>query len=318
MIDLSFGDPVIIRQQLKSIYSLSSSSVGYRMDDECEQEIVKWVRSYYKNNFHKEYKHIILSHGANGALHNLISVLKHGNDYFSTHDMAFAWYKRLFKMEGVFHAPLRINELKRSEADRSTIYVVDTPSNPYGDQILNKKLPANSVIWDSVYASSLFMNAAVLDAPDHFAMVGSFSKIFGLSGLRIGWIGTDDDFLAEKLKSNVLTTYCGLSTPSLEMAASVIDRIDILNFNKIARLHLDFNREEFNKLKNIFNMECFENGMFYLGYLDNKNKEILERSEVKGMVLTNMDKVEHIRFNIADDYVKTKNAIKAILKADKI
>lgn len=318
MIDLSFGDPVIIRQQLKNLYSISSTYIGYRMDDECEQEIIKWVRSYYKNNFHRNYKHIILSHGANGALHNLISVLKHGNDYFSTHDMAFAWYKRLFQMEKVFHVPLKIDEFKRGEADHSTIYVVDSPSNPYGDQIFNNKLPAISVIWDSVYASSLFMNAAVLDAPDHFAMVGSFSKMFGLSGLRIGWIGTDDDFLAEKLKSNALTAYCGLSTPSLEIAASVIDKADIVNFNKIAKLHLDFNREEFNKLKNIFNMECSENGMFYLGYLDDKNKEILERSEVKGMVLSNLDGIEHIRFNIADDYSKTKNAIKSILRADRV
>jgi aspartate/methionine/tyrosine aminotransferase len=316
MIDLGFGDPVLIRKRLNQIYSIPAQGLGYRMGDDCEKEIIAWVKSYYKDNFHIDYRNVILTHGANGGLHVTLKALKGNYDYFYTHELAFGWYKKITDMERILN--IKVKDLRKVSQDTCSVYIIDSPSNPWGYQIINNNIDERNVIWDSVYASSIFIDPVIMTAPKHHVMVGSFSKMFGLSGLRIGWVATNDDILASRIKENALTSYCGLSTPSLEIASNLVENIDLVGFNKIAKLHLDFNREEMNKLRNIFNMESPEYGMFYLGYLDDKNSKILEKSGVRGIELEGSDKTKYIRFNMADDEAKTKNAIKAILKADSV
>lgn len=316
MIDLSFGDPALIRSRLVNLQPMSPSNMGYRMGDSCEEEIVKWVRSYYKNYFGKEYKHIILTHGANGGLHTVVSTLKKAVDNFFINELSFSWYKKILHTENVRGVP--VPDLRDIYPEHSSRYIVDSPSNPWGHQISNHRLEARTVIWDSVYASPIFTDHSILTCPAHSTMVGSFSKMLGLSGLRIGWIGTNDEFFAKDLKERALTLYCGLSTPSLEMASHVIQNLNLPAFNKEAKLHLDFSREEFDKLKNIFQIAAPTNGMFYMGVLDDKNKHLLEKAEVKGLELTTMKGERYIRFNMADDYEKTKKAVKTILQKDRI
>lgn len=312
MFDLGFGDPVLIRSCLKNMQALQFANMGYRLEDDCENEIIAWVRSYYKNMFHKEYKHIMLTHGANGGLHMAVKTLKKSKDYFYINDLSFAWYKKILQTEKV--TTVLSKDLRQEMSEMSSVYIVDSPSNPWGHQILNDDLNSSTVVWDSVYASPIFMDAPILAAPKHTVMVGSLSKMLGLSGLRIGWIATNDDFLAENLSFYISTCYCGLSTPSLEMANQIIQDIDLRHFNFQAKLHLDFNREEFQKLKNIFSLDAPPFGMFYMGVLDDLNRKILEKANVKGIELRAMDGSEYIRFNMADDYQKTKEAIKLILK----
>jgi aspartate/methionine/tyrosine aminotransferase len=320
MIDLKFGDPVLIRNQLNTYTQLSHRSMGYRMQDDCEESIVKWVKRYYKDKFGLEYKHIILTHGAIGGLDVVLRSLKNSFDVAYVNELAFGWYERVLKLNGIRF--IKSKDLRNEKNDLSSLFIVDSPSNPFGHQILNKDLNPSQVVWDSVYASECYVKGPVL-CPDHKIMVGSFSKMFGLSGLRIGWVGLNDEFLFNKIKENALTAYCGLSTPSLEIASSLTSSIDFDSFQKVAKLHLDFNREEFNKLRNIFEIKSPENGMFYMGALDSKNLQILDKANVVGLTLNSMDKncyirLSYIRFNMADDYNKTKKAIKAILKADLI
>jgi aspartate/methionine/tyrosine aminotransferase len=315
MIDLKFGDPVLLREQLKNFHTLSEFSLGYRMDDECEKSIIKWVKSYYKRNFNLEYKHVILTHGANGGLHMLINVLKSSKDLFVINDLAFGWYEKLLKMENVIY--YKSPKLSEEEPFFNAIYIMDNPNNPWGELNINLSLPSSGVIWDSVYASPIFVQGP-LRAPPHTMMVGSLSKMFGLSGLRIGWVGVNDDFLADKLKQTALTAYCGLSTPSLEIADNLLRDIDLKHFEYLSKMALDDSRDKFNKLRNIFGLDAPNNGMFYMGNLDSSNQKLLEKAEVNGLKLTTIDGQDYIRFNMADSSLNTKNAIKAILKADSI
>jgi aspartate/methionine/tyrosine aminotransferase len=198
-----------------------------------------------------------------------------------------------------------------------TAFVIDSPNNPWGHNIVNEKLNKSTIIWDSVYASKIFVNGALV-APDHDIMIGSFSKMLGLSGLRIGWIGTNDDFLAMKLQNVALTSYCGLSTASLEIANNIVSTIDLDGFEKVAKINLDYSRDRFNRLKNIFNLDAPVSGMFYMGILDKTNKKILQKANVEGLELMSVNNIEYIRLNMADYGSKTELAIKQILKADRI
>jgi aspartate/methionine/tyrosine aminotransferase len=311
--DLRFGDPVLIRGRLKNLHTISDVNIGYRMDDECEKSIIKWVKSYYKKQFNIDYKHVILTHGANGGLDVVVRCTS--TDVYFVNELAFAWYERVLRLNGARH--IKVKDLEDEKGDWSSTYIVDSPNNPWGRQVLNPNLNPRDVVWDSVYASPAFVKGA-LAYPDHHVMVGSMSKIFGLSGLRIGWVGTNDDLLASRVYENTLTAYCGLSTPSLEIANTVLERTDFDQFQKVVKLHLDFARDDFNKLRNIFNLESPDNGMFYMGVLDSKNKEILNKSGVLGVEFNSMDGNQYLRLNMADDPDKTSKAIRAILKADKI
>jgi len=313
MIDLKFGDPVLLREQLKNFHTLSEFSLGYRMDDECEKEIVKWVKSYYKKNFNLNYKHIILTHGANGGLHMLVNILKSSKDLFVINDLSFGWYEKVLRMENATY--YKTPKLSEEDPFPNAVYVMDYPNNPWGELITNEKLPSNGVIWDSVYASPIFVQGP-LSAPPHGMMVGSLSKMFGLSGLRIGWVGVNDDFLALKLQHAALTAYCGLSTPSLEIASNLLRDVELKNFEFLAKMALDDSRDQFNKLRSIFGLDAPNNGMFYMGNLDSTNKKLLEKAQVAGLELTTISGQDYIRFNMADSTLNTKNAIKSILKAD--
>jgi len=316
MIDLKFGDPALIRRTLINIEGLMPMGMGYKMDSYQSGVLVYWVKDYYKSKFNLDYKHIILTHGANGGLHCVINAIKDKYDVFYTNELAFGWYKRIMDREGVRN--LKVKDLRKETHDFNSCYIVDSPNNPWGDQVINSNLNPRDVIWDSVYASPIFINEGVLTAPEHNIMVGSLSKIFGLSGLRIGWVGTNDDSVASKVLENSISFYCGISTPSLEMASTIVCTTKLDRFEKIAKLDLDIVRENFNKLKNIFNLEVPSNGMFYMGVLDKKNKQILEKAEVLGLIMTSIDGNEYIRFNMADKEIKTNNAVKSILKADSL
>ena len=317
MYDLSFGDPVVVRNNLKSMHFISERNIGYRVNQDCEKEIAAFVRSYYRQYFNATYKHIILTHGATGAINAIVNAIKGSYDVFAVNDMSFSWYERILKKEQV-NFTRKVEDMRNEKQSPSTFYIVDSPNNPWGHQILNPNLNPENVLWDSVYASPIYMNSNVLQAPKHKIMVGSFSKMFGLSGLRIGWAATNDDVLAAKVKELALTAECGLSAPSLDIARNFVESVDMPAVHQQGKLHLDFNREKFEKLSKIFSLKAPVDGMFYMGILDDKNKQILQKANVKGSELTSLAGTHYVRLNMADSYCKTKDAIAAILKADQV
>lgn len=315
MIDLRFGDPVLLREQLKNFHTLSEFSLGYRMNDQCEQDIIKWVKKYYKSKFNLDYKYVTLTHGANGGLHMLVSILKSSKDLFVINDLSFGWYEKVLKMENTTY--YKSPDISEERDFPNSIFIVDSPNNPWGKVVRNGDIPSNGVIWDSVYASPIFVQGP-LSASPHGMMVGSLSKMFGVAGLRMGWIGTNDDFLAHKIQEVTLTAYCGLSTPSLEIASNMLRDINLPHYERVAKLALDDSRDQFNRLRSIFGMDAPDNGMFYMGNLDSSNQKLLDKADVVGLKLTTVGGVDYVRFNMADSELNTKNAIKAILKADSI
>lgn len=84
-----------------------------------------------------------------------------------------------------------------------------SPNNPDGQQwCSNGKLD----VWDAAYASPAYgWNELV---PPARMTVHSGSKLFGLSGLRVGWLSTDDQTLADHATRFVEITTSGVSNAS--------------------------------------------------------------------------------------------------------
>jgi aspartate/methionine/tyrosine aminotransferase len=165
----------------------------------------------------------------------------------------------------------------------------------------------------------VYVNSGILTYPNHDIMVGSFSKFFGLSGLRLGWIGLNNNIWAECLRELINTTHCGLSAASLEVANKIVCETDFEKFEILAKRRLDDIKGDFSKLRSVFSLYAPDNGMFYMGHLDKNNKKILEKAGVAGLEkVDNLSKQRYVRLNMTAPQKQSVQAIKNIIKADKI
>ncbi len=96
-----------------------------------------------------------------------------------------------------------------------TVTVNTTPNNPDGSEVLD-----SCDIWDAAYAHAVYGSSG---SPAHQISVWSAAKLFGLSGLRIGWLATNDKDLAAKAAEYVEITTSGVATDSQQRLLTVLD-----------------------------------------------------------------------------------------------
>ncbi|MBD3406652.1 MAG: aminotransferase class I/II-fold pyridoxal phosphate-dependent enzyme [Candidatus Lokiarchaeota archaeon] len=143
--------------------------------------------------------------------------------------------------------------------DRTRAIFLVSPNNPTGavyekervDKILDLCLENELyLISDETYARMAFEGSmhysprSRRDAQNHVITIGSFSKDFGMSGWRIGYITGPEDFMEEYLKVQDTMTICA-PTPSqllaLEILKTGLDVIDsemegVANLRELAYL----------------------------------------------------------------------------------
>lgn len=103
------------------------------------------------------------------------------------------------------------------------------------------------VLVDEVYLDALFEEtppSAALLGPE-FVVTGSLTKVYGLSGLRCGWIAADPDFIRRAWRVN---DFYGASPvhAAERMSAFALDRLD--RYARRAKAILDANRPRLNAL----------------------------------------------------------------------
>ena len=274
------------------------------------------------------YKHVFLTNGATGgctiALRacaisgNMVAAVTNSPPYFPLYPgMALAAGLRHITTEKEF------NDMRGWE----TVFLLDTPANPSG---LHAGLPewykgGGFVIWDAVYHNWVY-SSILPPAPEHDIAVGSFSKLTGLNGIRIGWIATNNDWVAERVAKLIAAEYCGLSRPSKVILLSLLDQYNVEPehrwgaFEKAARYNLDFNRGEWAKLERYFGGTPVPvNGMFFYSEMDESAKRLFEKAGVLYQLGSKCGTSDDFgRFNLGQDCALVQNAVKAVLKQDKI
>lgn len=114
--------------------------------------------------------------------------------------------------------------VERHWTDRTVAVLLASPSNPTGTLISQKALAeiltiaerhGGRVIVDEIYSGLVYDTPAVtaLAASDRLFVVNSFSKYFGMTGWRLGWLVTPEGYgrEAEKLIQNL---FLAASTPA--------------------------------------------------------------------------------------------------------
>jgi aspartate/methionine/tyrosine aminotransferase len=158
------------------------------------------------------------------------------------------------------------------------VKLIDSPRNPTGELAMDLEDGSRYVIWDAAYHSPIYNKLFMNIIPTHDIMVGSFGKTTGLTGLRLGWVSTDDDLLAKEIEKSLHADSLGVSQYSQMAAAITLAKLPFDKFSKKAAAMIDDNREEFSKIRKLLHQEVPSTGMFYYapvsGYLESVFKDM--------------------------------------------
>lgn len=320
--DLGFGNAVAVRQAFLNVYHREMIVfTGQKLADfdypayDGDPELIEITRKVIKRQTGHDYKHIILTNGATGGVTiALRSFAQKGFQFCTTRPAP--WYLRYPTM---ISAAGLIHETVDNYKGSSQVMLMDYPSNPLG---LTTDLPRlayhTPVILDGVYHSQVY-SKLILPLPQHDILIGSYSKLLGLNGIRIGWIATDSDFRHHDMLKLAVGEYCGLSVASMEILKSVLWSFDWDTFESVAQLMLDDNREEFTKLEKYFGTKVPEIGMFYYGSTDAKCTRLMKKAGIKWTNGGSLGTTSSFgRLNMGQDRDVVWNAVADFIKADTI
>ena len=322
--NLGWGNSVAVRQAFLETYDgnmVVFSAHGLARFDypahEGDPELIEITDRIIQRQTGKHYKHILLTNGATGGVViSLRAFEQKGFKYCHTRNPPYyIRYPRMIRAAGL----MRVNEDFPLMHDQGVI-LLDMPSNPLG---LCGDYPqvddGNPVILDGVYYNNVYAPRR-LYAPDHDILVGSYSKLLGLNGLRVGWIATNDDDLALRLADLVTSEYCGLDTATTEIIKTTLFNFSWDSFERLARTRLDYNREQFSKLEKFFgDTPVLDLGMFAYMPVDTACKKLLEKSGIhycKGSEMGTND--NFARFNLGQSCEMIAEAVQTMLKNDQI
>lgn len=194
-----------------------------------EPELIEELRRSY------DYKHIVVANGGKQAIEAAFYAFRKEGKMTVNHEPPY-WpsYPTLANSRGLGFNVLYV--------PRAT--VTTSPNNPDGSE-------ADSSIqydlWDAAYASPVYNWSG--NKPVHRAAVFSAAKLFGLSGIRVGWLGTNNDFIAEQASKYVEISTSGVSI------LSQMHLLDVLQALRSTR-HMSLVSENYNEA----NFALYRNG----------------------------------------------------------
>lgn len=333
--DLTWGDSVAVRQAF--IEQTHGIPIQFGLKELSEMDytpfygdakLIEETAKVILRQTGQTYKHIFLTNGASGGCTIALRAYQAiGGLYGAVTNPApyFPLYPAMIRAAGIARHHTTEEEYKSGRGWKHVV-LLDSPNNPAGRHVgVPEFAKLSPVIWDTVYHTWSYCHI-LPEAPKHDVAVGSFSKLTGLNGLRLGWIATNNDYVAPIIGELIAPEYCGLSKPSKMILLSMLDQFNNDPeyhwgaFEHASRYALDLNREQWAKLEKFFDGTLVPvNGMFYYAGMDDSAKALFEKAGVHYQVGSKCGTTDDFgRFNIGQDPKVVLAAVKAVLKTDKI
>lgn len=313
---LGWGEPIVCREVLDQLYTppldlINIKDMEYAPDDG-NLALIEEVHEYIFKTTGRRYEHVIITSGTTQAINVVLRVFKRHNNIGSvgTHNHFFPYYPEIIRKNKLLHYD------SLTLKGKGHVNLIDMPSNPTGS--MSQSGFDSNTIWDSVYYNPVFINSPRMAIKPHRVNVGSLSKVFGLTGLRIGYIATDSDVDAIRFSAENLHETCTISVPSQDLAKDLLENIVYNTFFQMANRAINYNREALNKINHLFDgQEVQNNGMFYAAYANEKALEIIDKALVNYVVLSDKGKDKFVRLNLSQNNKLTEQAVGQILRMDK-
>ena len=238
-------------------------------------------------------ENLIITPGANSAIFKSLFLLLNKNDEVLVISPVYFNYIMAIKMIGanpieISSDPesgfqLNIDNIANSITDKTKAIIINSPNNPTGAVYENNDLEELfklcdlkniKVIFDITYYEYIHSDndsnyLSLLKNFDNIIITGSFSKTFGITGLRIGYIAT---------KSNYIDALCKIQD-TISICASSLSQEILLNLIKYEKLAVESNLNSVKSSKkilitNLINIPelnwVHTNGAFY-AFIELKN-----------------------------------------------
>ena len=307
--DFATADPIVFagQQALENRLTHYTPSLGL-------PELRQAISSYYMQQFSVEVpaSRIAITPGASGALHLALAVRVNPGDHVLMADPGYPCNRHLVRLlEGcsqsvpVDHSSgfqLNADLIEQHWGEKTTAVLLATPSNPTGTVISRNEMQTmievvqskgGVLLVDEIYQGLVYdvENYTALSLSEDVFVINSFSKYFGMTGWRLGWMVVPESYMdaVDRLAQNIF-----LAAPTLSQHAALAafsdDTLSILNQR----------RDEFKSRRDYllpalislgFDIKAKPQGAFYLyancsQFTDDSYKFVYQILEQAGVAIT--------------------------------
>ena len=200
------------------------------------------ISDYYQSRFQVQVdaSRIVITPGASGALQLLLGVLINPGDKVLMADPGYPCNRHMVRMFGGEAVSLGVkasrdfalsnDQVIRHWDNATRALMVATPANPTGRLLTLQQLrflyeavraPDGLLIVDEIYQGLVYdqpVETALQLGQDNLFVVNSFSKFFGMTGWRLGWVVAPRDYVPalDRLAQNIF-----LAAPTVAQYAAL-------------------------------------------------------------------------------------------------
>lgn len=251
------------------------------------RELREAITDHYLRQFEVRIdpRRILVTPGASGALQLILAMLVDPGSQVLMADPGYPCNRNfvfLFEGEPVMvpvdaqqHYQLSAELLEQYWSERTSCVMVASPSNPTGTVISPDKLEAllhkvrdkgGHLIVDEIYQSLWYREAphTALSLGEDVFVINSFSKYFGMTGWRLGWLVAPEDAVTH-LDTLAQNLFLSAPTPAQHAALTA--------FQPETQMILEHRRQEFQRRRDFllpalrglgFDISVEPQGAFYL------------------------------------------------------
>ncbi|WP_024851889.1 aminotransferase class I/II-fold pyridoxal phosphate-dependent enzyme [Hydrogenovibrio kuenenii] len=248
------------------------------------------LSQFYHDFYHADVpsERILLTPGASGALHLLLTAIINPSDKVMLCDPTYPCNREFVNLLHGKVVSVPVDESSQFQLTLELIQkhwhpdikavMVATPSNPTGTLIEQTELKSIAdfleekevyLIVDEIYQGLVYERPAesilsIRDLQANVIVINSFSKFFGMTGWRLGWI-VAPNFLIPTLDKLAQNLYLAASTPAQYGALRVLEN-DALAELENRRQTFETRRTQLYEamIAAGFNIPCKPQGAFYL------------------------------------------------------
>jgi len=227
--NLAIGEPYFLQEALESFYPTYGVVNRHAHKYPLSQGLAALQYAIIAEEGHhlKGFKHVVITAGAKQGLLAAFAGLKGGGvTGVILQEPYWPSLPGLIQRGGLTVMPSSLTYLGAQAGlvyqSEQVAQLVVLPNNPTGTDVKKPNSDYGDVVWDAVYASPLYGDYNPVDAD---IIVGSLSKIYGLSGLRIGWAAFKDPKAAREAALYVESTTSGISSIAQNYALGFLQKV---------------------------------------------------------------------------------------------
>ncbi len=302
------------------------------------------VSQQYPPDYRPEANQVAITPGASGALQLAFSALINPGDEVLLADPGYPCNRHFVRLLEGRAAPIPVGPendfqlsadlIRRHWTEKTVAVLVASPSNPTGTVVADGEMEAITrtveelggvLIVDEIYHGLTYdsqqnsLSSALRYSPNTF-IINSFSKYYGMTGWRVGWLVAPIDTIGavDRLAQNI---FIAAATPSQYAALAAFDDDVIDELNRRRDIFCQRRNYLLPALRELgFDIPVTPQGAFYL-YADcsrfssDSQKFALELLEKTGVAITpGLDFGHHqperyVRFSYATDIENLKIAV---------